>query len=167
MCYIPTTISIWPDRGSNQVNTNHYTIRSTVASVSLFSVSLAIVFCIVIGCTFSPDDILAVPDKHKFDSRTYVRPKKRPQRPSIQSIVESSPPSLPSQPNKYLTYNKYSAPLGPLSPILRLKTFNVETDTENSNVIKEYTKRRSLVSEEDPQVRRTYISYSDPLTGFR
>ncbi|KAI8441005.1 hypothetical protein MSG28_009281 [Choristoneura fumiferana] len=98
------------------------------------------------------NEILAVPDKHKFDSRTYVRPKKRAQRPSIQSIVESSPPSLPSQPNKYLTYNKYSAPLGPLSPILRLKTFNVETDTENSNVIKEYTKRRSLVSEEDPQL---------------
>ncbi|KAI8441008.1 hypothetical protein MSG28_009281 [Choristoneura fumiferana] len=104
------------------------------------------------GRVTQANEILAVPDKHKFDSRTYVRPKKRAQRPSIQSIVESSPPSLPSQPNKYLTYNKYSAPLGPLSPILRLKTFNVETDTENSNVIKEYTKRRSLVSEEDPQL---------------
>ncbi|XP_047998576.1 uncharacterized protein LOC125235958 [Leguminivora glycinivorella] len=90
---------------------------------------------------------VAVPNKHKFDSRTFVKPKKRAQRPSIQSIVESSPAQ-----NKYLTYNKYSAPLGPLSPILRLKTFNVETDTDNSNAIKEYAKRRSLVSEEEAQL---------------
>ncbi|XP_061717142.1 uncharacterized protein LOC133524982 isoform X2 [Cydia pomonella] len=91
---------------------------------------------------------VAAPNKHKFDSRTFVKPKKRAQRPSIQSIVENPP-----TPNKYLTYNKYSAPLGPLSPILRLKTFNVETDTDNSNAIKEYaSKRRSLVSEEEGQL---------------
>ncbi|XP_063622899.1 uncharacterized protein LOC134794957 [Cydia splendana] len=91
---------------------------------------------------------VAAPNKHKFDSRTFVKPKKRAQRPSIQSIVESPPTQ-----NKYLTYNKYSAPLGPLSPILRLKTFNVETDTDNSNAIKEYaSKRRSLVSEEEAQL---------------
>ncbi|XP_063366129.1 uncharacterized protein LOC134654591 [Cydia amplana] len=91
---------------------------------------------------------VAAPNKHKFDSRTFVKPKKRAQRPSIHSIVETPP-----TPNKYLTYNKYSAPLGPLSSILRLKTFNVETDTDNSNAIKEYaSKRRSLVSEEEAQL---------------
>ncbi|KAG6446924.1 hypothetical protein O3G_MSEX004667 [Manduca sexta] len=107
------------------------------------------------------NEILAVPDKHKFDSRTYVKPKKRVQRPSIQNIVEvvSNPPSMSPHPslttsaNKYLTYNKYSMPLGPISPMLRLKTFNVDTNTENSNVIKEYAmKRRSLVQDDDPQV---------------
>lgn len=107
---------------------------------------------------FVLDEILAMPDKHKFDSRTYVKPKKRPQRPSIQNIMEvSNPPSLSPSPslnvNKYLTYNKYSMPLGPISPMIRLKTFNVDTNTENSSVIKEYAmKRRSLVQDDDPQV---------------
>lgn len=103
-----------------------------------------------------------MPDKHKFDSRTYVKPKKRTQRPSIQNIVEApSPPSispnnsLNSSANKYLTYNKYNSPLG---PILRLKTFNVDTNTDNSSTIKEYAmKRRSLVQDDDPQVR-FYVS---------
>ncbi|XP_053616206.1 proteoglycan 4-like isoform X6 [Plodia interpunctella] len=106
------------------------------------------------------NEIYAMPDKHKFDSRTYVRPKRRPQRPSIQSIVEvsSNPPSIsPSSSlnssNKYLTYNKYSMPLGPVNPMLRLKTFNVDVNTDNSNSVKEYAmKRRSLVQDEDPQL---------------
>lgn len=100
-----------------------------------------------------------MPDKHKFDSRTYVKPKKRVQRPSIQSIVEvasnnASPNHSLSQPSsKYLTYNKYSMPLGPISPMLRLKTFNVDTNTDNSIAVKEYAmKRRSLVQDDDPQV---------------
>lgn len=102
-----------------------------------------------------------MPDKHKFDSRTYVKPKKRMQRPSINSVMEpSNPPISPNvtynQPaNKYMTYNKYSAPLG---PILRLKTFNVHGNTENSSIIKEYAmKRRSLVQDDDPQVM-SYLS---------
>ncbi|CAG4987240.1 unnamed protein product [Parnassius apollo] len=104
---------------------------------------------------------VTLPDKHKFDSRTYVKPKKRFQRPSIQSIVEvtSNPPSLTlnsshnQSANKYLTYNKYTNPLGPISPMLRLKTFNVDTNTENSSAVKEYAmKRRSLVQEDDPQL---------------
>lgn len=111
-------------------------------------------------------DEVSLPDKHKFDSRTYVKPKKRVQRPSIHNIVEvaSNPPSISPQnslnatTNKYLTYNKYSMPLGPVSPMLRLKTFNVDVNTENSNVIKEYAmKRRSLVQDDDPQV--TYLYY--------
>ncbi|KAJ0172703.1 hypothetical protein K1T71_011842 [Dendrolimus kikuchii] len=104
---------------------------------------------------------VSLPDKHKFDSRTYVKPKKRVQRPSIHNIVEvvSNPPSMSPQNslnatgNKYLTYNKYSMPLGPVSPMLRLKTFNVDTNTENSSIIKEYAmKRRSLVQDDDPQL---------------
>lgn len=121
-----------------------------------------------------------MPDKHKFDSRTYVKPKKRMQRPSIQNIVEnvSNPPSMSPIPslnslgqssnqpcnqsaNKYLTYNKYNNPLSAISPMLRLKTFNVDVNTENSNAIKEYAmKRRSLVQDEDPQVGLFYFSYS-------
>ncbi|CAB3252494.1 unnamed protein product [Arctia plantaginis] len=106
-------------------------------------------------------EILALPDKHKFDSRTFVRPKKRSQRPSIQNIMEvvSNPPSLSPHPslnqaaNKYLTYNKYNNPLGPISPMLRLKTFNVDTNSENSTAVKEYAmKRRSLVQDDDPQL---------------
>ncbi|XP_039747594.1 uncharacterized protein LOC120624893 [Pararge aegeria] len=104
---------------------------------------------------------VALLDKQKFDSRTYVKPKKRTQRPSIQSIVEvtSNPPSmsphssLNPSPNKYLTYNKYSNPLGPISPMLRLKTFNVDTNTDNSHVVKEYAmKRRSVTHDDDPQL---------------
>lgn len=107
------------------------------------------------------NEIVTLPDKHKFDSRTYVKPKKRVQRPSIQSIVEvaSNPssmspnPSLNQSTNKYLTYNKYNMPLGPISPMLRLKTFNVDTNTENSHAVKEYAmKRRSLVQDDDPQL---------------
>lgn len=117
---------------------------------------------------FVTDEILSMPDKHKFDSRTYVKPKKRMQRPSIQNIVEvpSNPPSLThnlllnnlnqsgnQSANKYLTYNKYNNPLGQISPMLRLKTFNVDTNSENSTLIKEYAmKRRSLVQDDDPQV---------------
>ncbi|XP_013148537.1 PREDICTED: uncharacterized protein LOC106111109 [Papilio polytes] len=105
-------------------------------------------------------DDVAIPDKHKFDSRTYVKPKKRVQRPSIQSVVEvvSNPPSILQNTigqsvNKYLTYNKYNNPLGPISPMLRLKTFNVDINTDNSNAIKEYAmKRRSLVPDDDPQL---------------
>ncbi|XP_026330859.1 uncharacterized protein LOC113238256 isoform X2 [Hyposmocoma kahamanoa] len=100
--------------------------------------------------------VLAMPDKHKFDSRTYVKPKKRMQRPSINSVMEPSNPSiLPSattnqSANKYMTYNKYSSPLG---PILRLKTFNVHGNTENSSIIKEYAmKRKSLLQDDDPQL---------------
>ncbi|XP_047508040.1 uncharacterized protein LOC125051628 isoform X2 [Pieris napi] len=100
----------------------------------------------------------AAPDKHKFDSRTFVRPKRRPQRPSIQSIVEVNPAMSPHQSlnqsaNKYLTYNKYNNPLGPISPMLRLKTFNVDVNTENSNVIKEFAvKRRGMALDDDPQL---------------
>lgn len=101
-----------------------------------------------------------MPDKHKFDSRTYVKPKKQMKRPSIHNIVEgSNPPSLTSNfspANKYLTYNKYSAPLG---PILRLKTFNVDTNSDNSTAVKEYAmKRRTVVQDDDPQVRYSYFS---------
>ncbi|XP_041969212.1 uncharacterized protein LOC121726057 isoform X2 [Aricia agestis] len=103
-------------------------------------------------------DEVALPDRHKFDSRTYVKPKRRVQRPSIQSIVEvsSNPPSLSpnplSQGNRYLTYNKYNNPLA-VSPMLRLKTFNVDTNTDNSNAIKEYaSKRRSIAPDDDPQL---------------
>ncbi|KAM3965990.1 LOW QUALITY PROTEIN: uncharacterized protein ACR2FA_012849 [Aphomia sociella] len=119
------------------------------------------------------NEILAMPDKQKFDSRTYVRPKKRVQRPSIQSIVEvaSNPTSmsphtsLNQSTNKYLTYNKYSMPLGPISPMLRLKTFNVDTNTDNSHAVKEYAmKRRSLVQDEDPQLEDLDVTPSaDPL----
>ncbi|XP_037303434.1 uncharacterized protein LOC115441387 [Manduca sexta] len=120
------------------------------------------------------NEILAVPDKHKFDSRTYVKPKKRVQRPSIQNIVEvvSNPPSMSPHPslttsaNKYLTYNKYSMPLGPISPMLRLKTFNVDTNTENSNVIKEYAmKRRSLVQDDDPQLEDIDVTLASETSG--
>lgn len=136
-----------------------------------------------------------MPDKHKFDSRTYVKPKKRTHRPSIQNIVEgSNPPSMSSIPplatihqspnmahmsanmghmsanltsnlghmsanlgnhsaNKFLTYNKYNNPLGAISPMLRLKTFNVDVNSDNSHAVKEYAmKRRSLVQDDDPQV---------------
>ncbi|CAK1589151.1 unnamed protein product [Parnassius mnemosyne] len=120
-------------------------------------------------------DDVTLPDKHKFDSRTYVKPKKRVQRPSIQSIVEvtSNPPSMTlnsshnQSANKYLTYNKYTNPLG---PILRLKTFNVDTNTENSSAVKEYAmKRRSLVQEDDPQLEDLEVGpssdASDRLSG--
>ncbi|KAJ2945201.1 hypothetical protein O0L34_g9271 [Tuta absoluta] len=99
------------------------------------------------------NQVLAMPDKHKFDSRTYVRPKKAVHRPSIQTLVESNPPCLSNvlNTNKYATYNKYNSPLG---PILRLKTFSVDANTENSNAVKEYAmKRKSLVQEDtDPQL---------------
>ncbi|KAL4703563.1 hypothetical protein ACJJTC_006122, partial [Scirpophaga incertulas] len=106
------------------------------------------------------NEILAMPDKHKFDSRTYVKPKRRPQRPSIQNIVEvASNAASPANSlgnvsaNKYLTYNKYTMPLGPISPMLRLKTFNVDTNSENSHAAKDFAmKRRSLVQDEDPQL---------------
>ncbi|CAK1542664.1 unnamed protein product, partial [Leptosia nina] len=114
---------------------------------------------------------VVLPDKHKFDSRTYVRPKKRPQRPSIQSIVEvqSNPASMSphlslnqstnQSANKYLTYNKYSSPLGPISPMLRLKTFNLDVNTDNSNAIKDYAmKRRSLAPDDDPQLEDSDVT---------
>ncbi|XP_052744583.1 uncharacterized protein LOC112054785 isoform X2 [Bicyclus anynana] len=119
---------------------------------------------------------VALPDKHKFDSRTYVKPKKRMQRPSIQSIVEvpSNPPSmsphssLNTSPNKYLTYNKYSNPLGPISPMLRLKTFNVDTNTENSHAIKEYAmKRRSLTHDDDPQLEDVDVENAPENVPFK
>nr|XP_032523178.1 uncharacterized protein LOC116774542 [Danaus plexippus plexippus] len=104
---------------------------------------------------------VSAPDRHKFDSRTYVKPKKRMQRPSIHSIMEvtSNTPSMSPHPslnifnNKYLTYNKYNNPLGPISPMLRLKTFNVDTNSENSAAAKEFSmKRRSLAPDDDPQL---------------
>lgn len=130
-----------------------------------------------------------MPDKHKFDSRTYVKPKKRTHRPSIHNIVESSnPPSMSSVPspatihqspnisanlsnmtfnlgnqsaNKYLTYNKYNNPLSAISPMLRLKTFNVDVNSENSHAVKEYAmKRRSLVQDDDPQVSQNCFRYN-------
>ncbi|CAH2979438.1 unnamed protein product [Chilo suppressalis] len=114
---------------------------------------------------------VALPDKHTFDSRTYVRPKKRPQRPSIQSIIEvsSNNPSpnhsLNQSANKYLTYNKYSMPLGPISPMLRLKTFNVDTNSDNSHVVKEYAmKRRSLVQDEDPQLEDLDVTLASEVS---
>ncbi|KOB70744.1 Serine/threonine-protein kinase pakE [Operophtera brumata] len=74
-------------------------------------------------------------------------------RPSIQAIVEvsSNPSSISpshslypslqcpanSSANKYMTYNKYTNPLGAISPMLRLKTFNVDTSTDNSAAVKE------------------------------
>lgn len=84
-------------------------------------------------------------EKQKFDSRTYVRPKKRTPRPSLQSMTNQNV-------NNYLTYNKYSTPIGGVSPMLRLKTFNV--DCGDRTGVKEYTKRRSLVQDEfdDSQV---------------
>ncbi|XP_069362288.1 uncharacterized protein [Maniola hyperantus] len=114
---------------------------------------------------------VALPDRHKFDSRTYVKPKKRMQRPSIHSIVEvsSNPPSmsphpsLNTSPNKYLTYNKYTNPLGPISPMLRLKTFNVDTNTENSHVVKDFAmKRRGVIQDDDPQLEDTEGENSTP-----
>ncbi|KAL0829748.1 hypothetical protein ABMA28_003240 [Loxostege sticticalis] len=117
------------------------------------------------------NEVLAMPDKHKFDSRTYVKPKKRVQRPSIQSIVEvssnnASPNnSLHQSANKYLTYNKYSMPLGPVSPMLRLKTFNVDTNTENSTAVKEYAmKRRSLVQDDDPQLEDLDVTLASEVS---
>lgn len=110
---------------------------------------------------FFAGQVLAMPDKHKFDSRTYVKPKKRTQRPSINNVMEPSNPSIlvsaaHNQPaNKYMTYNKYSSPLG---PILRLKTFNVQGNTENS-IFKEFAmKRKTLVQDDDPQVRSQRFS---------
>ncbi|CAH0591542.1 unnamed protein product [Chrysodeixis includens] len=139
------------------------------------------------------DEILSMPDKHKFDSRTYVKPKKRVLRPSIQNIVEipSNPTSLThnlllnnlnqsgnlsgnlssnlsgiQSGNKYLTYNKYNNPLGQISPMLRLKTFNVDTNSENSTLIKEYAmKRRSLVQDDDPQLEDLDITLGPDLSG--
>ncbi|CAH2055829.1 unnamed protein product, partial [Iphiclides podalirius] len=119
------------------------------------------------------NDEIALPDKHKFDSRTYVKPKKRSQRPSIQSIVEvaSNPPSITSHPslnqsaNKYLTYNKYNNPLGPISPMIRLKTFNVDTNTDNSVAVKEYAmKRKSLVQDDDPQLEDLDVTQSSGVS---
>ncbi|CAH0719167.1 unnamed protein product, partial [Brenthis ino] len=116
---------------------------------------------------------VSIPDKHKFDSRTYVKPKKRAQRPSIQSIVEvaSNPssmsphPSLNQSANKYLTYNKYNNPLGPISPILRLKTFNVDTNTENSHVVKDFAmKRRSLAQDDDPQLEDLDVTLASDVS---
>ncbi|XP_047538945.1 formin-like protein 20 isoform X1 [Vanessa atalanta] len=120
---------------------------------------------------------VAMPDKHKFDSRTYVKPKKRMQRPSIQSIVEvtSSPhsmsphqslnQSLNQSANKYLTYNKYSNPLGPINPMIRLKTFNVDTNSDNSHVIKEYAmKRRSLAQDDDPQLEDLDVTLASDVS---
>ncbi|KAF9818203.1 hypothetical protein SFRURICE_003944 [Spodoptera frugiperda] len=119
-----------------------------------------------------------MPDKHKFDSRTYVKPKKRTHRPSIQNIVEASTPSMSPIPslntihqsnqsaNKYLTYNKYNNPLGPISPMLRLKTFNVDTNTENSHAVKEYAmKRRSLVHDDDPQLEDLDVTLASEVSG--
>ncbi|XP_075981934.1 uncharacterized protein LOC142980439 isoform X2 [Anticarsia gemmatalis] len=132
------------------------------------------------------NEVLSMPDKHKFDSRTYVKPKKRIQRPTIQNIVEvvSNPPSMSPHPslnqsinqsinqtfnqsaNKYLTYNKYNNPLGPISPMLRLKTFNVDTNSENSTVIKEYAmKRRSLVQDDDPQLEDIDVTLASETSG--
>ncbi|CAH2088016.1 unnamed protein product [Euphydryas editha] len=116
---------------------------------------------------------VALPDKHKFDSRTYVKPKKRMQRPSIQSIVEvaSNPPSisphssLTQSANKYLTYNKYNNPLGSISPMIRLKTFNVDTNSDNSHAVKEYAmKRRSLVQDDDPQLEDLDITLASDVS---
>lgn len=124
------------------------------------------------------NDVLSMPDKHKFDSRTYVKPKKRTHRPSIQNIVEAATPSMSPIPslntihqsnqsqNKYLTYNKYNNPLGPISPMLRLKTFNVDTNTENSHAVKEYAmKRRSLVQDDDPQLEDLDVTLASEVSG--
>ncbi|XP_050551697.1 uncharacterized protein LOC118270894 isoform X4 [Spodoptera frugiperda] len=124
------------------------------------------------------NEVLSMPDKHKFDSRTYVKPKKRTHRPSIQNIVEASTPSMSPIPslntihqsnqsaNKYLTYNKYNNPLGPISPMLRLKTFNVDTNTENSHAVKEYAmKRRSLVHDDDPQLEDLDVTLASEVSG--
>ncbi|KPJ02090.1 hypothetical protein RR46_01486 [Papilio xuthus] len=125
-----------------------------------------------LGVPTAHDDV-AIPDKHKFDSRTYVKPKKRVQRPSIQSVVEvvSNPPSiiqnspLGQSVNKYLTYNKYNNPLGAISPMLRLKTFNVDINTDNSNAVKEYAmKRRSLVPDDDPQLEDLDVALTAETT---
>ncbi|KAJ8720763.1 hypothetical protein PYW08_006228 [Mythimna loreyi] len=138
------------------------------------------------------NEILSMPDKHKFDSRTYVKPKKRVHRPSIQNIVEaaSNPPSMSPIPslstihqspnilsnmanissnqsaNKYLTYNKYNNPLGAISPMLRLKTFNVDVNSENSHAVKEYAmKRRSLVQDDDPQLEDLDLTLASEVSG--
>ncbi|XP_049697390.2 uncharacterized protein LOC110373259 isoform X2 [Helicoverpa armigera] len=127
------------------------------------------------------NEVLSMPDKHKFDSRTYVKPKKRTHRPSIQNIVEaaSNPPSMSPIPpmntilqstnqsaNKYLTYNKYNNPLGPISPMIRLKTFNVDTNSENSTAVKEYAmKRRSLVQDDDPQLEDLDVTLASEVSG--
>lgn len=116
---------------------------------------------------------VSLPDKHKFDSRTYVKPKKRMQRPSIQSIVEvaSNPPSisphssLNQSTNKYLTYNKYNNPLGAIGPMIRLKTFNVDTNSDNSHAVKEFAmKRRSLVQDDDPQLEDLDITLASDVS---
>lgn len=127
------------------------------------------------------NEVLSMPDKHKFDSRTYVKPKKRTHRPSIQNIVEaaSNTPSMSPIPpmntilqstnqsaNKYLTYNKYNNPLGPISPMIRLKTFNVDTNSENSTAVKEYAmKRRSLVQDDDPQLEDLDVTLASEVSG--
>lgn len=92
-------------------------------------------------------------DKQKFDSRTYVKPKRRTPRPSLQTMVESPAPHV-AIPSKYLTYNKYNPPLG-ISPMLRLKTFNVDANSTNGDAFKDYSaKRKSFMQDdsEDPQV---------------
>lgn len=80
-------------------------------------------------------------------------------------------PSLNPTANKYLTYNKYNNPLGPISPMLRLKTFNVDTNSENSTAVKEYAmKRRSLVQDDDPQVRTLvllYLIFTESLVRYK
>ncbi|CAG9129897.1 unnamed protein product [Plutella xylostella] len=101
---------------------------------------------------------VAAPDKQKFDSRTFVRPKKRFTRPSLHTMVDNlhstklaSIPqneSVNTNSNKYLTYNKYNSP----SPMLRLKTFNVDVNTDNSAGVKDLLKRRSLVQEDERQL---------------
>ncbi|XP_050672850.1 uncharacterized protein LOC126970793 isoform X1 [Leptidea sinapis] len=116
--------------------------------------------CLDIIINQQPNEV-ALPDKHKFDSRTFVRPKKRVQRPSIHNIMEANSPMTFNQTpshtnNKYLTYNKYSCPLGPVNPMLRLKTFNVDTNSDNSHVVKEYAvKRRTVMPDDDPQLDGT------------
>ncbi|GBP45084.1 hypothetical protein EVAR_33189_1 [Eumeta japonica] len=104
------------------------------------------------------NECVSLPDKHKFDSRTYVKPKRRPQRPSVHTVLDIPPAS---QNNKYLTYNKYNH-----APILRLKTFNVDTDSENSGAIKDYAlKRRSLVQDEEQQNERTPLNNCGDAQG--
>ncbi|KAJ8728829.1 hypothetical protein PYW07_006525 [Mythimna separata] len=137
------------------------------------------------------NEILSMPDKHKFDSRTYVKPKKRVHRPSIQNIVEaaSNPPSMSPIPslstihqspnilanianlssnqsaNKYLTYNKYNNPLGAISPMLRLKTFNVDVNSENSHGVKEYAMKRRSLQDEDPQLEDLDLTLASEVSG--
>lgn len=75
------------------------------------------------------------PDKQKFDSRTFTKPKKRMSRPSLQQMVEG--------------LNQATRAAG----MVRLKTFNLDIGTENNLPAKEFTnKRKSFVGQDDEQL---------------